>query len=71
MASGGYDPDRMVQKLIGIVVFAVLFAALVPTTLSAFSNISATGIILSSVVATIGAILLGVFALKGVLSYLK
>ena len=63
--------DGMVNKLIGVVVFVALFVALVPFVLDAFTNISASGIVLATVVGTIGGILLGVFALKSVMSYLK
>lgn len=67
----GYSADSVTNKLISLVIFVTLFVALVPTVLVAFTNISTSGVVLASVVATIGGILLGVFALKGVMSHLS
>lgn len=67
----GYNTDTVVNKLIGVVIFITLFVALVPTVLTAFTNVSGSGIVLASVVATIAGILFGVFALKGVMAHLK
>lgn len=67
----GYNTDAVTDKLISLVIFIVLFVALVPTVLVAFGNISTSGIVLASVVSTIAGILLGVFALKGVMAHLR
>ncbi len=66
-----FSTDAVTDRLIGVVIFITLFVALVPTVLLAFTNISNSGIVLASVVATIGGILLGVFALKGIMKMLK
>lgn len=67
----GYSADGVTNKMIGIVIFITVFVALVPTVLTAFTNISTSGIVLATATATIGGILLGIFALKGIMNYLK
>jgi len=69
--SKGYGADAAVNKLVGAVIFIALFVALAPTVLLYIANISTSGIVLAAVVSTIAGILLGVFALKAILSYFK
>ena len=63
--------NNVTDKLIGIVIFLALFVALVPTVLVYIANVSTSGVVLAGVVSTIAGILLGVYALKSVMSMLK
>lgn len=63
--------EGMTDKLIGVVVFAFLGAALVPIVLSALTNLSGSGIALASLFGSIGGILLAVFIFKGIMKGLS
>lgn len=63
--------NNVTDKLIGIVIFLALFVALVPTVLVYIANVSTSGVVFAGVVSTIAGILLGVYALKSVMSMLK
>ena len=57
---GQVSADGLTQKMVAITVFALLAAALVPTVLTSFTNLSSSGIALASLFAVLP-ILLAVF----------
>ena len=68
--------NSMTDKLIGVVVFIALLTGVAPIFIlyligtNESMGISNSGIVLASIVATIGGILFGVFALKGMMKQL-
>ena len=69
--SGQADASQLTDKLIGIVVFVFIAAAVVPIVLTAFTNLSNSGIALASLFTTVLGIILAVAIFKGVLKGLK
>lgn len=68
---GQASAERLTDKLIGVVVFVFIAAALVPIALDSFLNLSASGIALASLFTTVLGIILAVAIFKGVLKGLK
>lgn len=68
---GQVNTDGLVDKLIGVAVFALLGAALVPTVLLAFTNLSQSGIALSSLFGGVLGVLLAVFLFQGIFKALR
>jgi len=68
---GQVSAEKLTDKLIGVVVFATVGAALVPTVLGAFVNLSTSGIALSALFGSILGILLAVFLFKGMMKTLR
>ena len=68
---GQISADKLTDKMIGVVVFATVGAVLVPSVLTAFANLSTSGIALASLFGTILGILLAVFLFKGLLKSMR
>ena len=68
---GQISADKLTDKMIGVVVFATVEAILVPIVLTAFANLSTSGIALASLFGTILGILLAVFLFKGLLKSMR
>jgi len=68
---GQADASILTDKLIGVVVFVFIAAAVVPIVLSSFLNLSTSGIALASLFTTVLGIILAVAIFKGVLKGLK
>jgi len=68
---GQASAERLTDKLIGVVVFVFIAAALVPIALDAFTNLSASGIALASLFTVVLGIILAVAIFKGVLKGLR
>lgn len=62
---------KVADKVIGVAIVALLIAALTPTILAAFTNLSGSGIALAGLFSTVLGILYAVFALKSVWSGLR
>jgi len=60
----GINVDGAVDKMVTIMVFAFVGAALVPTVLDSFTNLSNSGIALSALFGSILGILLAVFIFR-------
>lgn len=68
---GQANASVLTDKLIGVVVFVFIAAAVVPIVLNAFLNLSTSGIALASLFTTVLGIILAVAIFKGVLKGLK
>ncbi len=68
---GQAQASVLTDKLIGVVVFVFIAAALVPIALDSFTNLSASGIALASLFTTVLGIILAVAIFKGVLKGLR
>lgn len=68
---GQANAERLTDKLIGVVVFVFIAAAVVPIVLTSFTNLSTSGIALASLFTTVLGIILAVAIFKGVLKGLK
>lgn len=65
------DADKLLDKILGVVIFAFVGAALVPVALDSFLNLSASGIALSGLFGSILGILLAVFLFKGIYKQMR
>lgn len=63
---GQVSSEKLTDKLLGVVIFVFIAAALVPIALASFSNLSTSGIALASLFTTVLGILLAVGIFKGV-----
>ena len=68
---GQASAEKLTDKLIGVVVFVFIAAALVPIVLTSFLNLSTSGIALASLFTTVLGIILAVAIFKGVLKNLR
>ena len=68
---GQANASVLTDKLIGVVVFVFIAAAVVPIVLNAFLNLSTSGIALASLFTTVLGIILAVAIFKGVLKGLR
>lgn len=68
---GQASAERLTDKLLNVVIFVLIAAALVPITLNAFTNLSGSGIALATLFTTVLGIILAVAIFKGVLKGLK
>ncbi len=68
---GQANASVLTDKLIGVVVFVFIAAAVVPIVLAAFLNLSVSGIALASLFTTVLGIILAVAIFKGVLKGLR
>lgn len=68
---GQASAEVLTDKLIGVVVFVFIAAALVPIALTSFTNLSTSGIALASLFTTVLGIILAVAIFKGVLKGLR
>ena len=68
---GQASAEVLTDRLIGVVVFVFIAAALVPIALSAFTNLSTSGIALASLFTVVLGIILAVAIFKGVLKGLR
>lgn len=68
---GQVGAERLTDKLIGVVVFVFIAAAVVPIVLDSFLNLSTSGIALASLFTTVLGIVLAVAIFKGVLKGLR
>jgi hypothetical protein len=64
----GYS--NIIEKIITIVIVVLLFAALTPTVLSAFLNLSGSGIALAVIFGSILGIVFAAFVLKTIMNEL-
>lgn len=64
----GYS--HIIEKVITVVIVVLLFAALTPTVLSAFLNLSGSGIALAVIFGSVLGIVFAAFVLKTVMSEL-
>lgn len=63
--------DSVIEKVITVVIVVLIFAALVPTVLSAFINLSGSGIALAAIFGTVLGIVFAAFVLKTIMSHLS
>ena len=70
-AGVGRALDTVLNKLLVVIVVPIAAAALVPTILSAFANLSTSGLILSSLFGTVLGIILAVFIFRAVADTLR
>lgn len=68
---GQANAEALTDKLIGVVVFVFIAAALVPIVLDSFLNLSNSGLALASLFTTVLGIILAVAIFKGVLRGLR
>lgn len=68
---GQASAEVLTDKLIGVVIFVFIAAALVPIALDAFTNLSGSGIALASLFTVVLGIILAVAIFKGVLKGLR
>lgn len=63
--------SNVIDKIVTIIVICVIFAALVPTILSAFTQLSTSGIVLATLFSTVLGIVFAVFVLKTIMKHLS
>lgn len=63
--------ERLTDKLIGVVIFVAIAAAVVPIVLANFTNLSTSGIALATLFTTVLGIVLAVAIFKGVMKGLR
>ena len=68
---GQVNAEGLTDKLIAVVIFVTIAAALVPTVLAAFTNLSTSGIALAALFTTVLGIILAVAIFKGVIKSLR
>lgn len=59
--------SKLTDKLVGVVIFVAIAAALVPIVLANFTNLSGSGIALATLFTTVLGIILAVAIFKGVM----
>jgi hypothetical protein len=67
----GYSADSIIEKVVTLVGIVLLFAALTPTVLSAFLNLSGSGIALATIFGTVMGLVFAAFVLKTVFKVMK
>lgn len=68
---GQVSASLLTDRLIGVVIFVAIAAAIVPIVLANFTNLSQSGIALATLFTTVLGIVLAVAIFKGVLKSLK
>lgn len=71
MAYGIGHADSIIEKIITLVVIVLLFAALTPTVLTAFLNLSGSGIALATIFGTVIGLVFAAFVLKSVFKIMR
>lgn len=67
----GLSADTVVDKLIGVMLIAVLSATIVPYVLDSFLNLSTSGLVLATLFSSVLGIVLAVAIFKGIFKNLK
>lgn len=66
-----FNIDKVTEIFVGIVIFASISVALIPTVLTSFTNLSSSGLVLGTLFSTVLVIVLSVAVFRAILKSLK